>query len=89
MVTSGRRTRLLTRAGGTHVDRGLGDPLIGALRMVPDGDVAIGMRLGDNTSMVAEGMASGVARTSTSMTGFTSQPVRLELAALTVVLLGA
>lgn len=52
--------------------------LIGALRMVPDGDVAIGMGLGGNTSMVAEGRVSGVARTSASMTGFTSQSVRVE-----------
>ena len=52
--------------------------LIGSLRMVPDGDVAIGIGLGGTTSMVAEGRVTGVARTSASMSGFGSQPVRVE-----------
>jgi len=52
--------------------------LIGSLRLVPDGDVAIGIGLGGTTSMVAEGRVTGVARTSASMSGFGSQPVRVE-----------
>ena len=52
--------------------------LIGALRMVPVGDVAIGIGLGGSTSMVAEGRVTGVARTSASMLGFGSQTVRVE-----------
>jgi len=58
------------------VARGL--RLIGALRMLPDGDVAIGIGLGGSTSMVAEGRATGVARTAASMSGSGSQPVRVE-----------
>ncbi len=52
--------------------------LIGSLRVLPDGDVAIGIGLGGGTSMVAEGKVTGVARTAASMSGFGSQSVRVE-----------
>jgi hypothetical protein len=52
--------------------------LIGSLKVLPDGDLAIGIGLGGSTSMVAEGKVTGVARTAASMSGFGSQPVRVE-----------
>lgn len=59
----------------TTVARGL--RLVGALRVLPDGDAAIGIGLGGGTSMVSEGKVTGVARGSASMPLSGSQPVRV------------
>lgn len=52
--------------------------LIGALRLLHECDVAIGIGLGGSTSMVAEGRVTGIARTAASMSGSGAQPVRVE-----------
>lgn len=51
--------------------------LVAALRVLPEGDSAIGIGLGGGTSLVSEGKVTGVARGSAAMSLSGSQPVRV------------
>jgi hypothetical protein len=51
--------------------------LVGALHVLPNGDVAIGIGLGGSTSMISEGKVTGIARRSASMSHSREQSVRV------------
>lgn len=67
-----RASLVSTVAAGLRLVGALGVP------MAPEGDIAIGIGIGGNTSMISEGRVTGVARTSASISMFGSRPIRVE-----------